>query len=54
MSPEEIDALRTSLREAEAALADLRARVDNAQHLASMGDYDWGCPSGWAPASSSQ
>lgn len=27
--------------EPEVALADLRARVDNAQHLAAMGDYDW-------------
>lgn len=25
----------------EAEHADLRARVDNAQHLANMGDYDW-------------
>ena len=26
-------------------LADLAARVDNAQHLANMGDYDWHIPS---------
>ena len=28
----------------EEALADLTARVDNAQHLANMGDYDWHIP----------
>lgn len=33
--------LTQRLEEAEAALADLRARVDSAQQLASMGDYDW-------------
>lgn len=44
MSPHEIDTLRTELRTAEQALADLRARVGNAQHLASMGDYDWHIP----------
>lgn len=31
--------------EAEAALSDLRLRVDNAQQLAVMGDYDWHIPS---------
>lgn len=30
--------------EAEAALNDLRLRVDNAQQLANMGDYDWHIP----------
>ena len=30
--------------EAEAQLNDLRLRVDNAQHLANMGDYDWHMP----------
>jgi PAS domain S-box-containing protein len=29
------------LRAAEEALRDLQARVDNAQQLANMGDYDW-------------
>lgn len=28
-------------RQAEAELEDLASRVDNAQHLANMGDYDW-------------
>jgi PAS domain S-box-containing protein len=31
--------------EAEAQLNDLRLRVDNAQQLANMGDYDWHIPS---------
>lgn len=30
-----------SRAQAEAALTDLHQRVDNAQHLANMGDYDW-------------
>ncbi|WP_310963659.1 response regulator [Nocardioides terrisoli] len=30
---------------AEARLTDLASRVDNAQHLADMGDYDWHIPS---------
>jgi hypothetical protein len=30
--------------EAEAQLNDLRLRVDNAQQLANMGDYDWHIP----------
>ena len=30
--------------QSEEALADLTARVDNAQHLANMGDYDWHIP----------
>ena len=30
--------------QASADLTDLRARVDNAQHLANMGDYDWHIP----------
>ena len=30
-----------AIESAEKALADLRARVDNAQMLADMGDYDW-------------
>ena len=33
--------LRKELAEAKQALADLQARVDNAQQLANMGDYDW-------------
>ena len=39
MSTEE--ELRAELAEAKQALADLQARVDNAQQLANMGDYDW-------------
>ena len=31
----------TALKNVEASLADLRARVDSAQQLANMGDYDW-------------
>ena len=30
-----------TLADALAELADLRSRVDNAQMLANMGDYDW-------------
>ena len=39
--------LETALARLEAAsdLHDLTARVDNAQHLAHMGDYDWHIPS---------
>ncbi len=46
-------ALELALKNVEAALvralsqeslADLSARVDNAQHLANMGDYDWHIP----------
>ena len=33
--------LLTEKEAAEAALRDLQARVDNAQELANMGDYDW-------------
>lgn len=33
--------LRAELAETKQALADLQARVDNAQQLANMGDYDW-------------
>ena len=33
--------LREELAATQQALADLRARVDNAQQLANMGDYDW-------------
>ncbi|HWU21536.1 MAG TPA: response regulator [Nocardioides sp.] len=33
--------LRRELAEAQQALADLQTRVDNAQQLANMGDYDW-------------
>ena len=32
---------RAARRLAEQQLADLVARVDNAQRLATMGDYDW-------------
>ena len=35
------DALAARLHRAEEELADLKARVDNAQQLANMGDYDW-------------
>ena len=41
MSHEDVEALQAALEETQGALADLRARVDNAQHLAAMGDYDW-------------
>jgi PAS domain S-box-containing protein len=40
----EIEAARRAQAAAEAALADLRERVDNAQALANMGDYDWHIP----------
>ncbi len=40
----EIEAARRAQAEAESALADLRERVDNAQALANMGDYDWHIP----------
>jgi PAS domain S-box-containing protein len=33
--------LRAELAATKQALADLQARVDNAQRLANMGDYDW-------------
>jgi PAS domain S-box-containing protein len=35
------DDLRAELAATQQALADLRARVDSAQRLANMGDYDW-------------
>jgi PAS domain S-box-containing protein len=38
-----VDSAQTRLRTA-AELADLVARVDNAQQLANMGDYDWHIP----------
>ena len=34
-------ALEAALERARGELADLRARVNGAQHLAAMGDYDW-------------
>jgi PAS domain S-box-containing protein len=37
----DIESLETALAETQGELADLRARVDSAQHLAAMGDYDW-------------
>lgn len=41
MTHRDEESLTAALEQAEAALADLRARVDSAQQLASMGDYDW-------------
>jgi PAS domain S-box-containing protein len=41
MKHEDVESLEATLAETQAALADLRTRVDNAQHLAAMGDYDW-------------
>jgi PAS domain S-box-containing protein len=38
---EELDAARRAQTAAEEALADLQTRVDRAQELANMGDYDW-------------
>ena len=35
------ESLEAALTETQGALDDLRARVDNAQQLALMGDYDW-------------
>jgi PAS domain S-box-containing protein len=41
-SPEQrLDHALQQQRAAEEALRDLQARVDNAQQLANMGDYDW-------------
>jgi PAS domain S-box-containing protein len=40
----EVGAARRAQADAEAALAELRERVDNAQALAQMGDYDWHIP----------
>jgi len=41
-SPEQrLDLALQQQQAAEEALRDLQARVDNAQHLANMGDYDW-------------
>ena len=41
-SPEQrLDHALQQQRTAEEALRDLQARVDNAQQLANMGDYDW-------------
>ncbi len=39
--PDELAREREARRLAEQRLADLAARVDNAQRLAAMGDYDW-------------
>jgi len=38
---DELEAARRAQAAAEEALSDLQARVDNAQMLANMGDYDW-------------
>jgi PAS domain S-box-containing protein len=38
---QQLDELRREKQAAEEALRDLQARVDNAQQLANMGDYDW-------------
>ena len=41
-SPEQrLDHALQQQQAAEEALRDLQARVDNAQQLANMGDYDW-------------
>jgi PAS domain S-box-containing protein len=40
----ELTELREQLELARAELADLRARTDNAEHLAGMGNYDWHIP----------
>src|SRR5690349_9962644 len=37
----EAERLRIELADCREALAELRARVDDAQRLANMGDYDW-------------
>jgi PAS domain S-box-containing protein len=37
----DIPALAQELADTRQLLADLQSRVDNAQHLANMGDYDW-------------
>jgi PAS domain S-box-containing protein len=39
--PERLDQALREKQAAEEALRDLQARVDNAQQLANMGDYDW-------------
>ena len=39
--PERLDQALRDKEAAEEALRDLQARVDNAQQLAHMGDYDW-------------
>jgi PAS domain S-box-containing protein len=39
--PERLDHALRERETAEAALRDLQARIDNAQQLAHMGDYDW-------------
>jgi PAS domain S-box-containing protein len=41
MNHDNAESLEAQLEETQRALADLRARVDSAQHLAAMGDYDW-------------
>ncbi|KAA1415977.1 response regulator [Nocardioides humilatus] len=41
MDRTEIERLRIELAESRTALAELRERVDDAQRLANMGDYDW-------------
>ena len=41
---DDVEAERRARVAAEEALADLRERVDNAQALANMGDYDWHIP----------
>ncbi len=39
-----VEPLKAALQEAQGALADLRTRVNSAQRLAAMGDYDWHIP----------
>lgn len=39
-----VSGLREQVAQLTAELDDLRQRVDNAQHLAGMGDYDWHIP----------
>lgn len=41
MTHEDIESLEAALEAARGELADLRSRVDSAQRLAAMGDYDW-------------
>ena len=41
----EVEGAERARAAAEAELAELRERVDNAQALANMGDYDWHIPS---------
>ncbi len=41
MTHTDVESLEAALADTQGTLADLRARVDSAQQLALMGDYDW-------------